>query len=226
MKDLVYSYPSEYFRNLYNNTVVVMGHFLPIIEQHVGKITSVVDFGCAMGGMLEVCQREGITDILGLDGPWLNPDILKIPKEKYKSLYIGEPLDLGRKFDLVINAETIEHVENEDEDVLIENLVKHGEVIFFSGALVGQCGAGHINEQWPEHWAAKFAKHDYHPVDVLRTPTWRIRNVSFWYSQNSFLYISKARLEAGSVKLRQAWKQTDPKKLTKIHPKCRARPKR
>ena len=37
---------------------------------------SVVDIGCGLGTFLNVFKRLGVNDILGIDGPWINKDLL------------------------------------------------------------------------------------------------------------------------------------------------------
>ena len=60
---------------------------------------------------------------------------------------LANPVDLGRKFDLVQSLEVGEHLPKSAADTFVETLVKHGDVVLFSAASVGQGGHDHINEQ-------------------------------------------------------------------------------
>jgi precorrin-6x reductase len=57
-----------------------------------------------------------------------------------------------------------------------------------------QGGVHHVNEQWPDYWAALFAKRGYQLVDALRARLWNNAQVDWWYLQNAFLYVGTARL--------------------------------
>jgi hypothetical protein len=57
----------------------------------------------------------------------------------------------------------------------------------FSAAIPNQGGQNHVNEQWPEYWQKKFAKHNYVFHDVLRTLFWDNDRIYWWYKQNTFL---------------------------------------
>ena len=72
---------------------------------------------------------------------------------------LRRPLDLGRKFDLVVCLEVAEHIPEESADVLCDTIAKHcGGILIFTAALPGQGGHGHCNLQPFEYWQDRLEK--------------------------------------------------------------------
>jgi hypothetical protein len=104
----------------------------------------------------------------------------------------------------VVSLEVAEHLPESSADTFIESLVAHGDVILFSAAVPGQGGQHHINEQWPEYWQQKFAKHGFYFHDTIRPLIWNNEKVNWWYRQNIFI-INRIRDNAAQA-------------LSKVHP--------
>ena len=155
---------------------------------------SVVDVGCGTGSWLAEVRRAGIVDVLGLDGDWVPRKELEIPAENFKVADFTEPLNLGRRFDLVISLEVAEHLVADISDVFIAQLASLGDIVLFSGAIPHQGGTGHVNEQWPDYWISRFEREDFACVDCIRPTFWRDERVAFWYAQNSFLFVRQTEL--------------------------------
>lgn len=151
------------------------------------KPTSVLDVGCGIGTWLKVFEENGITDYFGVDGDYVQRNMLKIPEAKFAAKDLRNDWSLDRKFDLVVCLEVAEHLPIENAERLVNSLISHGEVVLFSAAIPNQGGQNHLNEQWPEYWQAIFAKYGYHFHDVIRPHIWSNPNVDWWYKQNMFL---------------------------------------
>jgi hypothetical protein len=63
--------------------------------------------------------------------------------------------------------------------------------VLFSAAVPSQGGVHHVNEQWPDYWAARFLAHGHVCVDALRRLAWDDPEVSWWYAQNLLLYVHR-----------------------------------
>lgn len=154
---------------------------------------SVVDFGCGIGNFLEVFHRLGVPDVFGVDGAWV--DVSKFAKhvspERLIRADLSQPLQLDRKFDLVISFEVAEHLSPESAAQFVETLTSAGDIIVFSAAIPFQAGQNHLNEQWPEYWSELFARHNFERFDLIRPRIWDIPEIQVWYRQNSFVYIRK-----------------------------------
>lgn len=157
---------------------------------------SVVDVGCGTGTWLRVARENGIDDVLGLDGPWVPPDALEIPAERFVATDLNDGPDLDRTFDLVLSLEVAEHLPPAAAEEFIDRLTALGPVIAFSAAIPGQTGTGHTNERWPAYWAGLFASRGYEAVDCLREVFWDDGAVEWWYAQNLILYARPATLDA------------------------------
>lgn len=155
---------------------------------------SIVDFGCGSGGWLATAAELGVDDIQGLDGPWVTPETLEIPLERFLSADLGFPLDLGRRFNLALCLEVAEHLPAEAASVLIMNLTTHSPVVLFSAAVPGQGGEGHVNEAWPSLWRELFKGQGFACFDLLRGTIWQDAEIEPWYRQNLLLFADRGRL--------------------------------
>ncbi len=154
---------------------------------------SVVDFGCGTGTFLSVFKQNGIKDLLGLDGPWVNKTLLfkNINAEDFQETNLEEKIQLDKKYDLVVSLEVAEHLSIDSAEIFIQNLISAGNVILFSAAIPNQGGQNHINEQWLTYWEAIFTKHDYEIHDILRPILWDNPEIYWWYKQNMVLVTPK-----------------------------------
>lgn len=160
-------------------------------------IGSVVDVGCGDGSWLSVFRENGVCELLGLDGPWVETTQLKIPAESFARRALDETLDLGgRRFDLAMTLEVAEHLPPARAPGLVEELTAAAPVVFFSAATPDQGGAHHVNEQWPRYWAELFAARGYRAIDAIRPAVWEDEAVCWWYKQNCLLFASDAALAA------------------------------
>ncbi len=179
---------------------------------------SVIDIGCGVGFWLKVWKEEiGITDILGVEGPYVTAEMFKTDSQLLKIADLKLPLQISRRYDMVTTFEVAEHIEEQSADVFINNLVKLSDVVVFSAAIIGQKGTYHVNEQMPEYWAEKFLKHDYIPVDYLRPHIWKNNKIAYWYRQNILFFMKKETAALYPV-LQEAVKSTRPDYLLRIHP--------
>lgn len=157
-------------------------------------VKSVIDVGCGIGTWLKVCLDSGITDIKGIDGDYVNREQLVIPHSHFKSHDLETPLNLERKFDLVISLEVAEHLIPEAAGTFIDTLALHGDIILFSAATKEQGGQNHLNEQEPTYWEKLFNEKGYHYYDLVRPFFWQNEDIEWWYRQNTFLVSKKAIL--------------------------------
>ena len=64
---------------------------------------SVVDLGCGVGTWLKVCEEQwGLSDVQGLDGSWIDMNLLEIEEDRFRAVDFESPLNLGGKYDLGI----------------------------------------------------------------------------------------------------------------------------
>lgn len=184
-------YDQLFFREQAEGSEQSARHVLTRLFEHV-RPGSILDIGCGVGTWLKAATDLGVADVLGIDGADAASEFLRIPEAAFLKRDLSEPLDLGRRFDLVMSLEVAEHLPANRAPVFVRNLVRHGDLIMFSAALPYQGGDGHLNENWLEFWAPLFAGEGYDCVDALRGPMWHDARVDWWYRQNTVLFRNAA----------------------------------
>ena len=159
------------------------------IVRAVLPVGSVLDVGCGYGTWLRAWSDAGVTDVVGIDGPWVDPSHLQIPRASFVVSNIEEPVDLGRRFDLVESLEVAEHLPASRAATFVDTLVAHSDAILFSAAPPGQGGENHVNEQPYEYWRAFFAARGFRVFDYIRPLLVAEPSISPWYRYNTFLYL-------------------------------------
>ena len=166
---------------------------VPIVMEYV-KPKSVIDIGCGTGVWLKVFQDNGVSEILGFDGGWVDNDMLVIPKQFFCAQDLESPIDSSHKADLCVCLEVAEHLPDSKARQLINKLTNIAPVVLFSAAIPFQDGSHHVNEQWPEYWENFFNEMGYVAVDSLRRKIWEDKRVSFFYSQNIVFFVNKQKI--------------------------------
>ena len=160
----------------------------------LAPVASVVDVGCGTGGWLAMFRTHGVQDVLGLDGPWVAEEQLRIPREHFRCTDLTAPLRLDRRFDLALALEVAEHLPPDRAEGFVADLLSAALLVLFSAAIPGQGGVGHVNEQWPAWWAERFAVHGALCLDPFRAVLWHDERVTWWYRQNLLLFATPVAL--------------------------------
>ncbi len=211
------TYSDQFFKNQRDMSRSSAQVIIPMLLELV-QPRSVVDVGCGVGGWLAVFQEHGIEDIRGIDGAYVNKDLLFIPREAFTEYDLRQPFQPERQYDLVVSLEVAEHLPPASAETFVRTLTGLGPVVLFSAAVPFQAGVNHLNEQWQDYWAGLFRQQGYLPVDALRKRVWSNENVAFWYAQNMLLYVREDYLGQSAALLR-AYEQTSPEQLAILHPK-------
>ena len=164
------------------------------------KIGSLLDVGAGHGAWAAEWLAAGVKSVVAVDGDYVRPDQLAIPKKNFRAHDLSTPLDLKQRFDLVQTLEVAEHLPASKAELFVDNLVRHGDVILFSAAVPHQGGEHHVNEQPPEYWRRKFAARGYASFDFIRPRLQGRGEVMPWYRFNSYVYAN----EAGQKRLSKA----------------------
>jgi SAM-dependent methyltransferase len=181
-------------------------------------VSSVVDIGCGDGSWLFVFRKLGVEDVLGLDGEYVDRNVLQIPQDRFQAVDLTKPFGLKRVFDLAISLEVGEHLPAESASGFVASLCGLAPAVLFSAAIPFQGGNHHINEQWPDKWAELFKEHEYVPVDFLRKRVWQNETVEWWYAQNTLLFVRADLLER-NTQLKAEFERTSPDQLRLVHPR-------
>ena len=192
------TYDREYYQERQRRTQYSARVILDILLEHCPLPASAVDVGCGVGTWLSVLAGKGVTDIQGVDGPWVEPDLLVIPQERFRRANLGEPLELGRRFDLAISLEVAEHLPSDRAEGFVATLTGLSDQVLFSAAVPRQGGSRHLNEQWQSYWARLFDARGYQVHDFIRARVWNDEQMPYWYRQNT-LFFTRRRPGAASA---------------------------
>ena len=150
-----------------------------------------MDFGCGVGTWVRACLENGITDVVGVDGDYVQDRSLVMPPDCFVRADLTQPLDLGRSFDVVISLEVAEHLPPGAANTFVSTLTRHAPVVLFSAAVPNQGGTHHTNEQWAEYWIERFGTCKYLCIDCVRPVFWEDSRINWWYRQNAFLFVAQ-----------------------------------
>ncbi|MGA3068272.1 MAG: class I SAM-dependent methyltransferase [Tepidisphaeraceae bacterium] len=172
--DLDPFYEDIYFEN---------DHVFPdVIKQYVDSVldygrrltgrpvTSVLEVGSGGGWFTREFLNRGI-DLVAIEGS--RAGIAKstergVPSDRLVHHDLRRPIQLGRRFDVAVCTEVAEHLECPFSGQLVQTLVDHSDVIWFSFEPPGTNEAHyhHCNEQPAKFWLNLFKFHDYRAVKI------------------------------------------------------------
>lgn len=106
------------------------------------KVVSVYDFGCGHGQYTKNILNSGI-NCIGYDG---NPNTPELTNGTCGVLDLSKKFELDKKQEYVLCLEVGEHIPEQFESTLIDNIHRHNtRGIILSWAVIGQGGDGHVN---------------------------------------------------------------------------------
>ncbi|KZB66958.1 hypothetical protein AUP42_15665 [Thalassospira lucentensis] len=195
---------TESYKNVYNDDFFAYTsgiswksaqRVVPVFRELLPFCQSVADFGCAEGVWLKCWMRNGVEDVVGVDGDYIDKNALHIPKEKFFAFNLDEAVDLGRRFDVVCSLEVAEHLSPECSRQFVQSLTRHSDIVIFSAAPPGQGGEFHMNEREYDEWRGFFLEEGYEAYDCIRPKLQSFQDVSFWYRYNIVLYVRKDKAD-------------------------------
>ena len=195
-------YTCSFFASIEQSTRQSAEEIIPIVVQLV-RPESAIDIGCGLGSWLATLQKNGVEDIVGVDGDYVGKDALQIPQEAFTAKDLSKPLRFNRQFDLALSIEVAEHLPHDCAETFIDSLTQLAPVILFSAAIPFQGGNHHVNEQWPEYWAKLFLDRGYLAIDCIRKKVWQNPNVLYCHSQNVILYVKRDHVEKSEILKRE-----------------------
>jgi SAM-dependent methyltransferase len=210
-------YTKSFYEEIRNGSTRSAEVMVPLVLNLL-PVHSVVDVGCGDGSWLGVFRNLGVEEILGIDGDYVDRDILRIPQDHFQAADLTKPLDLKRVFDLAISLEVAEHLPPESAEPFVASLCRLAPAVLFSAAIPIQGGNHHLNEQWPDKWATLFREHGYVAVDFIRKRVWQNKSVEWWYAQNMLLFAKEDLLE-NNVALKAEFDETNSAQLCLVHPR-------
>lgn len=185
------NYGYNFYKNRHQKTVYSAKRVSSIIFEALPDVHSAIDFGCGVGTWLSVLKESGVSEILGLDGPWVEQELLEIPTQDFRQVNFEEVITLDKKYDLAISLEVAEHLSERAAVSFVDSLTSASNFILFSAAIPFQTGRGHINLQWQDYWADLFIERGFVVLDLVRKKIWEDRYIPPHYRQNILLFVKK-----------------------------------
>lgn len=211
-------YTPAFFQAISDGSTRSARAVVPLLMSLV-RPTSVVDVGCGWGKWLTVFREAGVKDVLGIDGPYVDPARTDLAANEFIPHDLTQPLTVKRRFDLAVSLEVAEHLPPEAADGFVSLLASLAPVVAFSAAIPGQGGTGHRNERWPDYWARKFAARGLLAVDAIRPAIWSHPDVEWWYAQNLLVFAAPHEIVIRPP-LTRALADTHLHRLNLVHPRC------
>jgi SAM-dependent methyltransferase len=201
--NLVYEYDANflsYGRSMATRSANVV---VPIVMEAL-QPTSVLDLGCGRGAWLGVWKAAGATEVLGVDGEYVDLDDLAVETSEFSAQDLGGTIDLGRRFDLAESLEVAEHLPESRARGFVADLCRHSDIVLFGAAPPGQGGEHHINEQPYSFWRAFFLELGYETFDFVRPLIAQREEVAPWYRYNTMLYVKGSATDSLPETIRRA----------------------
>jgi len=208
-----------YDNNFYNTiTELQIGsakRIVSIIYEFI-KPDSVVDVGCGTGGICAEWLHVGLEDVLGIDGDYVDRNLLLIPEHNFRAHDLTNPFQIARRYDLASSFEVAEHLDEAYAGQFVKLLCDLSDVVVFSAAIPAQGGMQHFNEQWQSYWCKLFMEQGYIASDYIRKRIAGDDKINFYYRQNVVTYIRKDK--TGEYPLLEKELIDYPEQLNLVHP--------
>ena len=175
---------------------------------------SIIDVGGGRGNWAKAALSLGVEAAMVIDAPGAPTDEV-VGKVQFLGHDLLKTLPQLCRRDLAICVEVAEHLPPTRAEGFVAELCQLSDVVLFSAAIPFQGGDGHLNEMWPEYWAALFSAHGRSPWDILRHQIWKDRRVDWWYRQNALVF-APPDWPCAPYGARPA----NPGDLTRIHPEA------
>lgn len=192
MKKTIYN--KNFYEDQMDGSKMSASKIFPILFKEYFP-SSVIDIGCGTGAWLKIALENGVKEIKGVDGDYVDYNSLQIPKDFFipKDISQIEFKDIGTRYDLAVSLEVAEHLDIKDSENFIKLLTELSDVVLFSAAVPYQGGTNHLNENWLEFWASLFKSFDFYPIDIIREKIWDDPDVCYWYKQNIMVFAKKEK---------------------------------
>jgi hypothetical protein len=182
-------YSREFYLGQRGGSYTSASVIVPIVKE-IFAPRSVCDVGCGVGTWLRAWSDNGVSEIRGFDGEYVDRSQLMIGESDFRCHDLREPLPSDVKYDLAMSLEVAEHLPPDRSESFIAELTALAPVVLFSAAIPLQGGTDHINERWQSYWAGLFEKRGFSALDVIRPAVWENDAVERWYRQNTIVYCS------------------------------------
>lgn len=172
--------------------------FRPNYEQLGEALVEVLNFdthldvGCGQGLLISVLSTLHGKNCQGVEGSAAAVEFADDAVREHIRVATIAELELSQQYDLVSCVEVLEHVPEEESDAAISFLTQSAKRwIYFSAAIPGQGGTGHINCQPSIYWILAMRRHGFDlALDACEALRERIVGMTpcVWLPQNALIF--------------------------------------
>ena len=180
-------YSREFFARHADRSARSAGVVVPLVLS-LFPVRSVVDVGCGVGPWAAEFLSQGVEDVWGIDGEYVDLSRLRIPPGRFLARDLTQLLQLDRTFDLAVCLEVAEHLPKSRASGLVADLTSLAPCVLFSAAVPGQGGVHHLNEQYLSYWIDLFQGRGYQGIDAVRPWVLGNKSVQWFYQQNIVVF--------------------------------------
>ncbi len=180
-------YSSEFFVQEFEYSRRAASVVVPLVLNMV-PARSVVDVGCGLAQWAAEFLANGVEEVWGIDGDYVDRALLQIPRESFVAQDLSEQIRFDGTVDLAVCLEVAEHLPESRAAGLIADLTTLAPCVLFSAAMPEQGGLNHMNEQYLSYWVKLFEEQGFRGVDAIRPQILGNELVAWWYQQNIVLF--------------------------------------
>jgi SAM-dependent methyltransferase len=157
-----------------------------------------LDVGCGQGLLISALSTSHGKDCRGVEGSAAAVEFADACVREKISIATVEELRVGQQYDLVSCVEVLEHIAAADADAALRFLTHSARKwLYFSAAIPGQGGTGHINCQPSIHWILSMRRHGFAlALDECEALRERIVGMEpcVWLPQNALIFCRETPL--------------------------------
>ena len=185
-------YSREFYAGQVNGSARSAAVVVPLVLSLL-PVKSVVDVGCGVGPWAAEFLANGVPEVWGIDGDYVDRSQLRIPPDRFSARDLTKSLQFDRTFDLAVCLEVGEHLPASRASGLVVDLTSLAPCVLFSAAVPGPgggVGTNHINEQYLPYWIDLFQRQGYEGIDPIRPRILGNDSVEWFYQQNTVMFVA------------------------------------
>lgn len=198
---MYHKYNTEFYQSQKTGGIPSAKKIAPLINERIHP-KSIIDIGCGVGCFIYAFHElDNSIDYIGVDGDYLDTDLLLFDKKYFVPLNLEERIIIQRKYDLAISLEVAEHLSHNRAESFVNDLTNLSDVILFSAAIPnqGNGAVNHINEQPMDYWISLFKKNGYIAIDYVRPLIHTDKDVGLCYRNNCLVFVRKGTIDYNSI---------------------------